>query len=36
LLTGNPQLMKYIPIRPLAEHPLKNGNIDCRLLVYEC
>ncbi|HOG49642.1 MAG TPA: THUMP domain-containing protein [Lentisphaeria bacterium] len=36
LLTGNPQLTKYIPIRPLAEHPLKNGNIDCRLLVYEC
>lgn len=35
LLTGNPRLVRSIPVRPIAEHPLSNGGIDCRLVIYE-
>ena len=36
IFTGNPALKRTIHKKPVAEHPLKNGAIDCRLLVYEC
>ena len=36
MLTGNPRLVRSIPKKPEAEYPLKNGGIDCRLVVYEC
>ncbi|MBO4344480.1 MAG: methyltransferase [Victivallales bacterium] len=36
MLTGNPALVRSIPRRPTAEYPLKNGGIDCRLVVYDC
>lgn len=36
MLTGNPRLIKSIPKAPVAEYPLKNGNIECRLVIYEC
>lgn len=36
MLTGNPALVRSIPMHPAEEYPLKNGNIDCRLVIYEC
>ncbi len=36
MLTGNPRLVRGIPKKPEAEYPLKNGAIDCRLVIYEC
>ena len=36
IFTGNPALKRTIRRRPVEEHPLKNGGIDCRLLIYEC
>jgi len=36
ILTGNPALVKSIPAKPVAQYPLKNGAIDCRLVIYEC
>lgn len=36
MLTGNPKLTNAIPRQPAAEFPLKNGAIDCRLVIYEC
>ncbi|MBR6371997.1 MAG: methyltransferase [Victivallales bacterium] len=36
MLTGNPRLVRSIPKKPEAEYPLKNGGIDCHLVVYEC
>ncbi len=35
-LTGNPKLVRSIPVRPAAEYPLKNGDIDCHFVCYEC
>lgn len=36
MLTGNPALVRGIPKKPTAEYPLKNGSIDCRLVIYDC
>ncbi len=35
LLVGNPRLQQAIHLKPEAEYALKNGSIDCKLLVYE-
>ena len=35
ILTGNPALVRSIPRKPAAEFPLKNGGIDCRLVIYD-
>ncbi len=35
ILAGSPQCTKGIKIPPVATLPLKNGNIDCQLIVYE-
>lgn len=36
ILSANPQSVSGIKIKPAAEFPLKNGNLDCTLYVYEC
>jgi putative N6-adenine-specific DNA methylase len=33
-LAGAPEIERAIPLRPIASHPLFNGPIECRLLVY--
>ena len=35
ILAGSPRCVAGIRIQPVETHPLKNGDIDCRLLVYE-
>ncbi len=35
ILAGNPRCLKGIRLSPVAAFPLKNGNIDCQLTVYE-
>ncbi|MBR4675651.1 MAG: methyltransferase [Victivallales bacterium] len=36
MLTGNPKLVHSIPKSPTFQYPLKNGSIDCRLVIYDC
>ncbi|MGN0866420.1 MAG: class I SAM-dependent RNA methyltransferase [Oligosphaeraceae bacterium] len=35
VLAGSPRCLSCIPLRPVERHPLKNGNIDCQLTIYE-
>lgn len=35
VLAGAPQCVRCIPLRPVERFPLKNGNIDCQLTIYE-
>lgn len=35
VLAGSPQCVRCIPLRPVERFPLKNGNIDCQLTIYE-
>ncbi|NOZ07324.1 MAG: RNA methyltransferase [FCB group bacterium] len=35
IFTGNPELGKAVGLRTSAKIPLRNGNIDCRLLKYD-
>lgn len=35
ILAGSPRCVAGIKIKPVATYPLKNGAIDCRLMVYE-
>ncbi len=35
ILAGSPQCIRNIKLRPAATFPLKNGNIDCQLTIYE-
>ncbi len=35
ILAGSPKCVAGIKLQPVETHPLKNGAIDCRLLVYE-
>jgi len=35
ILAGNPQCISSIKMTPAAAYPLKNGNIDCQLTVYD-
>lgn len=35
ILAGSPKCVAGIKLKPVETHPLKNGAIDCRLLVYE-
>ncbi len=35
LLAGNPKLVRAIGVRPTEEYPLKNGGLDCHLVIYE-
>ena len=35
LLTGTPEYERRISIHPAARYPIKNGDIDCDLLIYD-
>lgn len=35
LIVANPRAIAGLRLRPEGDYPLKNGSIDCRLLVYE-
>lgn len=35
VLAGSPRCISCIPLRPVERFPLKNGNIDCQLTIYE-
>lgn len=35
ILAGSPRCVQAIKLSPVATYPLKNGAIDCRLMVYE-
>ncbi len=35
VLAGSPQCVRCIPLRPVERFPLKNGNLDCQLTIYE-
>ena len=34
IFSGNVELTKHIGLKPVNKYPLKNGNIDCKLLHY--
>ncbi len=35
VLAGSPRCISCIPLHPVERYPLKNGNIDCQLTIYE-
>ncbi len=35
VLAGSPELARGIPLRPYATHPLRNGDLECALLMYD-
>lgn len=35
VLAGSPRCLSCIPLRPVERFPLKNGNLDCQLTIYE-
>lgn len=35
VLAGSPKCVSCIHLQPVASFPLKNGNIDCQLMIYE-